>query len=181
MFDVVNTDSSSLIQLEDDHARALWKQKVWDLLCAAYKDVVGGLHFESVDAMFNETQTWEVLHDRGQVLAILLYKQKHGNKIIALGVTDQESLRSKAVAKLAEIIRQRLLTAWIEVSEKAEAFVLRNGGESHRISNCYASQLTGKSILSLENDGFHYVRVICGIQKAKIIVGTPKLNGYQQL
>lgn len=28
MFDVVNADSSRLIQLEDDHARAPWKYKV---------------------------------------------------------------------------------------------------------------------------------------------------------
>jgi hypothetical protein len=59
-------------------------------------------------------------------------------------VTDQENRRREALAKLAEIIRQRLLTAWIEVSEKAETFVLRNGGESYRISNCYASQLIAK-------------------------------------
>jgi hypothetical protein len=74
VFDLVNTDSTCLIQLDNDQARIPWKHKVWDLLCAAYKDVAGGLHFDSVDTMFNETQTWEVLHDQGQVLAILLYK-----------------------------------------------------------------------------------------------------------
>jgi hypothetical protein len=161
---------------EDTEEREPWKNSVWDLLCAAYKDVAGGLHFDSPDAMLNETQSWEILHDNGQILAALLYKHKHGNKITAFGVTDKENRRREAAAKLGEIIRLRLLNAWIEVSEKAETFVLRCGGDRHIIANRHASRLTGKPILSLKDDGFHYERKICGIQKQKLIVGTPMLN-----
>ncbi len=140
---------------------------------AAYKDVAGGLHFSSPENMLEDTQSWEILYQDGQVLAVLLYKHKHGRKIVALGVTEHENYRRDAVSKLGNLIRERLNSAWIEVSEKAETFVLRNGGEQHRVSNDFAKKLTGKSILSLMDDGFHYVREICGIQKQKLILGTP--------
>lgn len=173
----MNTDSIHLIKLSDSAAaREIWTDSIWNLLCTAYKDVAGGLHFASPDAMLEETQDWEILHDNGQVLATLLYKRKHGSKISALGVTSIENRRRDAAAKLGELIRQRLQHTWIEVSEKAEAFVLRNGGDCYRIPNAYASQLTGKSILALEQDGFHYVREICGIYKQKLIIGTPQLR-----
>ncbi|MDD4914835.1 MAG: hypothetical protein PHW13_07335 [Methylococcales bacterium] len=177
---VANTaDSTQLIRLVDSHQCSVWKNSVWDLLDTAYRNVAGGLHFASPDAMLDETQEWEILHDSGQILAALLYKHKHGRKIIAFGVTEQECRRHEVISTLGEIIRHRLTDAWIEVSERAESFVLRNGGDHRRIPNRYASQLTGKSILSLKDDGFHYVREICGIRKQKLIVGTPRISLQQ--
>ena len=80
MTQIVVENSMQLIKITDLTERNFWVDKVWDLLCAAYKDVAGGLHFESPYAMLNETKSWEILHENGQVLATLLYKQKHGNK-----------------------------------------------------------------------------------------------------
>ena len=105
----MNTDSIQLIKLSDSSAaREIWTDSIWNLLCTAYRDVAGGLHFATPDAMLEETQDWEILHDNGQVLATLLYKRKYGSKISALGVTTMENRRRDSAAKLGELIRQRL-------------------------------------------------------------------------
>lgn len=169
------TVSTQLLHISGND-RIAWKEKAWDLMCAAYKNVAGGLHFNSPEHMLDDTHSWDVLYtENDQMLALLLYKEKHGQKIVGLGATESQNYRHDAIAKLGEHIRQKLYSAWIEVSERAESFVLRNGGENHRISNHYASQLTGKSILNFQEDGFHYVREICGIHKQKIIIGTPQI------
>ena len=156
--------STQLIHISGND-RIDWKEKAWDLMCAAYKNVAGGLHFNSPEHMLDDTQSWDVLYKDDQIFALLLYTEKHGQKIVGLGATESENYRHDAIVKLGELISQKLCSAWIEVSERAESFVLRNVGENHRISSHYASQLTGKSILNFQDDGFHYVREICGIQK----------------
>ncbi len=170
MFDTPSADSLILTQ---PHAQREWLQPVWTLLDQAYRQVAGGLHYTTPEAMLEETPVWELLLDEGRLQAALLYKRKHGLKIVALGVSDDEARRPMAVARLGQVISDRLHQAWIEVSERAECFVLRHGGESRRIRNHHAARLTGKPLLSLHADGYHYVREIQGLRKLKLIVGTP--------
>ena len=66
----------------------------------------------------------------------------------------------------------------MEVSEAAEKFILKIGGNKFLISNKYAPTLTKKEIKGYENDGYHYKREIQGITKTKVIIGTPKKLFY---
>ncbi len=172
MSDLIAPTPATLLSLTAEE-RSPWSSRVWQLLNETYQSVPGGLHFSSPAAMLEETPTWEILQTEEELLAVLLYKPKHGDKLVAFGATQNPTRRRDAVRQLGQRIGQRLRSAWLEVSEQAEAFVLRHGGESFRISNRYAAELTGKPILNLNPDGFHYVRHICGLDKQKLILGTP--------
>jgi len=161
------------LRLDTTAARGAWQQPTHALLAEAYREVPGGLHYASAEAMLAETQDWELLTQAGQVCAALLYKRKHGLKIVALAASADPALRQPSIAWLGDRIRRRLHEAWIEVSGRAETFVLRHGGDRLRIPNDRAARLTGKPVLALHADGFHYDREIQGLRKSKLIVGVP--------
>jgi len=125
----------SPLRLSSTADRQAWQQPVHALLAEAYREVPGGLHYASADAMVAETQDWELLTHAGQLRAALLYKRKHGMKIVALAASADPDQRRAAVAGLGELLRRRLREAWIEVSGRAETFVLRHGGDLFRIPN----------------------------------------------
>ena len=165
------------LRLDTPAARHAWRESVHTLLAAAYRDVPGGLHYASAEAMVEETQDWELLIQADQVRAALPYKRKHCRKIVALAASADPALRQPSNAWLGDRIRRRLHEAWIEVSGRAETFVLRHGGDLLRIPNDRAARLTGKPVLALHADGFHYDREIQGLRKCKLIVGAPRTGG----
>jgi hypothetical protein len=61
------------------------------------------------------------------------------------------------------------------VSEKAERFIINQcGGHQYIISNSFTHQLLDNPF-AYEADGYHYRRNICGMNKAKMMIGTPQL------
>jgi hypothetical protein len=62
----------------------------------------------------------------------------------------------------------------MELSEAAERFVLKLGGDKYIFPNHIAEKLLGKEI-NLANDGIHYTREIMGVRKEKILLGTVRL------
>ena len=75
---------------------------------------------------------------------------------------------------IAYIFKKSFRKIWMEVSEAAEKFMIKIGGDKFLVSHKYASNLTQKEIKGYEFDGYHYKREIQGITKTKIIIGTPK-------
>ena len=97
--------------------------------------------------------------------------------MVALGVASFLNKKSKSIVKtmLSHIFQLSFANTWMEVSEGVEKFILKHGGERFLIKNTFASQLTGKTILSLDDDGYHYKREINGVIKTKVMIGTIKL------
>lgn len=92
--------------------------------------------------------------------------------MVALGI---KSSTNKAVKKiLSYLLKVSFRNTWMEVSEAAERFILKIGGENFLVPNTKAAQLTSKDILELSADGYHYKRVINGVVKTKVIVGNPR-------
>ncbi|MBF0583228.1 MAG: hypothetical protein HQL80_03215 [Magnetococcales bacterium] len=171
-----NKDTVTMLEFSDESTKNLFKQSVWNLLEVAYSSVKGGLNFENIDAMVNETYKWILGFDQDKLLCVILSKKKSGEKIVAIGVTDNPNLRNRAKTLLATVLATILKRAWIEVSENAERFILKHVGEGQVVPNYLAERLTKKPIKSLCSDGYHYVRTICGIEKTKLIVGTYAYN-----
>lgn len=154
--------------LEDKKDREKYLSQAWEMLKKTYENVAGGLHFENSEALLNKTHRWHLALENDEVLALTVFKAKLGWKLTAMA----KSSAKEAKNFLKELINKDLAQTWMELSEKAENFVLKDcEGYKYLKHASQAQKLLNKEILVLK-DGFHYERKILGLQKAKIIVGT---------
>lgn len=68
----------------------------------------------------------------------------------------------------------KMKRSWSEVSGAAEVLIKRAGAVP--VSNKFAEILTGKRVLELDDDGYHYTRLIQGEPHTKIIYGFVDLS-----
>jgi len=150
---------------------------VFKILEDSYRDVKGGLHFADKDELINKTNLWKIIYLDEVIVGVIIYKAKNGLKMVALGIANFISRKSQSYIKtmLSSIFKLTFSNTWMEVSEGVERFIIKNGGDIFFIKNTMAVQLTGKEILSLDKDGYHYTRKINGIVKTKIMIGTFKI------
>ncbi len=150
---------------------------VWDILSQSYKNISGGLLFKSKYDLLYSTSMWKIILKRNKVLAVMVFKAKHGLKLVAMGA-DKLSYGKESVIALSKNIQEDLKHMWIEVSDNAEEFLMHQcGAYKYMISNNFATSLVEKELV-LDNNGYHYYRKIANIQKHKIIVGTPSTLNY---
>ena len=176
-----NLTSLGLLQTEyitSTSERVFIADDVFAILQEAYREVKGGLHFSSPDELVLKTSAWRVIYFHSTIVGVVIYKAKRGLKMVALALSSHinSSIKRHAKTMLSYLFKLTFANTWMEVSESAERFIIRNGGERYLIPNTIASKLTGKDVLSLCDDGYHYTREINGIIKTKIIVGNPKLQ-----
>ncbi|MFM5089863.1 hypothetical protein ACK30K_16695 [Aeromonas caviae] len=146
--------------------------QVWALLVASYSEVSGGLHYAEPADLLSKTQRWRLVTYRGRVIASTLFKAKRGWKLVAMASCRQHGLRARHA--LRRLICADLPRAWMELSERAERFVLRCcGGHHYLIHASLAATLLDKPVEPVAEDGYHYRRTVAGLLKAKVIVGTP--------
>jgi len=151
--------------------------EVFELLQKAYANVKGGLNFTSYDDLILNTSMWKVIYSDINIVGVVIYKAKKGCKMVAMGLSEKLHHTFKQITKevLIYIFKTTFSKTWMELSEGAERFVLKNGGENFILPNHLAAELTGKDILELCNDGIHYKRMIKGVVKTKILLGNPKI------
>lgn len=145
---------------------------VWQVLLEGYKNVKGGLHFKSKIELIEKTHIWKAICYEGRVIGVTVYKIKKGLKLVALSVGTK--FRDVAVVALKKVVKRDLKQCWMELSEAAEKFVLKLGGDKYVISNHVVEKILGKYVNPVD-DGVHYVREIMGIKKEKIMIGTVKM------
>jgi hypothetical protein len=174
LFHKIGFESESVLDVTDTSSKIFYLESVWNLLSATYSSVSGGLNYSSPNEMIKKTSRWVLGFSNGSLVCAILVKQKAGNKIVAFGATQDPSLRHAG----REILESNLPTmlkknCWMEVSGKAEKFVLSLVELSLIIPNVLAARLTNKLIINLCSNGTHYIREICSIPKKKVIVGSP--------
>lgn len=158
------------ITLKTENGMKKYSQRVWELLSIAYNKVEGGLNFNSIEELINSTTQWKIVLRDGNIIAVTIYKAKKGLKIVAFAAC--KVLREYSIPALINLIKRELKSCYIEVSEKAEEFVLKYcDGAKYIIENSKAKKILNKSI-ELCNDGLHYVRTIQNIKKQKLLLGT---------
>lgn len=143
---------------------------IWAILQDAYATIGGYKGASNVDELVRDSHLWKGVRINGKIVAIAVYKKKNGRKRVAIG-TDGSPDAKKGVK---EIMIEDLTRAWVETSGASERFLMKVGGKDRMIPNSRAAQLTGKEILNLNPDGFHYTRMIGGHRHEKVIVGIPK-------
>jgi len=158
------------------HEKSFIVDDVFTILQNAYKNIQGGLHFKDKDDLINKTDLWKIIYLDETIVGVIIYKAKKGLKMVALGIASFLNKKSKFLIKtmLSNIFKLTFSNTWMEVSEGVEKFILKHGGEGFLIKNTFANHLTGKVILSLDEEGYHYKREINGVVKTKVMIGTIK-------
>ncbi|EKO3587249.1 hypothetical protein [Vibrio cincinnatiensis] len=147
--------------------------QVWDILQASYQQVPGGLHYSKPQDALNKTDEWHLIVENDQVLALTLHKYKHGVKLVALAKSRLAGSRRA----LKQLIEYALLHGWMELSDQAESFVMREcQGHRFLIHASFAPLLLKKTILPAEGDSFHYRRRIMQSVKTKLLLGSPNFS-----
>lgn len=106
-----------------DDKKEQHKDQVWDILQKSYAKIGGikGNGFESPDAMVKKIPFWKVATKNGVPKAVVMYKDKTGRKVVAMG-TDG----SKAGLKLFnDMLVLELKRSWGEYSKAILSIVMK--------------------------------------------------------
>jgi hypothetical protein len=160
------------LNLHTAHAMQPWKNQVWDALQRSYAAAGGFKSAANIDELINDSSLWKIVTRNGKLSAIVIYKDKYGRKSMAVG-TDGTDQGKRDLFKIKQEDTQHR-RAWAEVSGAPERLMARLG--SQPVPNRYAQVLTGKEIMSYNDDGYHYTRLIAGVPYEKIIFGFPALT-----
>lgn len=149
-----------------------YAEQVWDMLQASYAGLPGGFATAAtIEELIQKSLLWKMVKRDGKIVAVQIYKDQYGRKGIA-GGTDGSSIGKSEFSKIvADDIK--LNRSWAEVSGSPERIMTKLGAQP--IPNTLAAMLTGKEILEINPDGYHYTRLIAGEPHEKIMFGTVNL------
>jgi len=174
-----------IINLHTPEEKIKYADKIWTMLQRSYKKIGGFKSANSAEELANDSGYWKLVRRGDHITALEIYKKVPNTdnfKMIASATetepnsegeykATEQGIKDYNMLKNADIKTKR---AWAEVSGPAEKLMLRAGAKP--IDNEYAEFLTGKKILELNPDGYHYTRLIQGEPHEKIIVGFVKLS-----
>ena len=179
-----------ILNLHTPEERAKYADQVWDLLQKAYQKAGGFKSAVNKEELINNPGYWKVVKRGDNITAVNLYRkipQTSTFKIYASGAQaelDPEKQEYRATEqgkrdyiniKKADVTQKR---SWAEVSGAPEMFAKRIGAKP--IPNKFAAYLTGKEILELNPDGYHYTRLIQGEPYEKAMYGFVGLTPDQK-
>ena len=179
-----------ILNLHTPEQKAKYADEVWDLLQKSYLRSGGFKSAVDKEELITIPGYWKIVKRGDKITAANLYRkvpQTQTFKVYASGAeTTPDSItnaprstlqgkRDYSMVKKADVTQKR---AWAEVSGPAEAVAKKSGGKP--IPNKYTAYLTGKEILDLDSDGYHYTRLIQGEPHEKIMSGFVKLTPEQR-
>jgi hypothetical protein len=179
-----------ILNLHTPEQKAKYADEVWDLLQKSYVRSGGFKSAADKEELITIPGYWKIVKRGDKITAANLYRkvpQTQTFKVYASGAetrpdpitnTPRSTLQGKrdySMIKKADVTQKR---AWAEVSGPAEAVAKKSGGKP--IPNKYTAYLTGKEILDLDSDGYHYTRLIQGEPHEKIMYGFIKLTPEQR-
>lgn len=150
---------------------------VWEILVTSYAKIGGikGSGFESKDSMISKIPFWKLVRKDGKIVACMLYKDKNGRKLVALG-SDGTPEGKEALKKMfqEELKTQR---AYGEISGPALKFVMKFF--ENELKNVLVPAEKVKEILGKEiqiTGPFTYIRKIGKSDEEKIMYGKPDIG-----
>lgn len=149
-----------------------YAHEVWDILEKSYAYCGGLLGMKDVQQLISESDMWKMVRRSGKIVCVVVYSFKRGGRKMCYGGTDGTPQGKSDFYKImSEDINMLDRKAWAEVSEKMEYLYLKNGAVP--IPNTIAKQImSDKEFVSLDPDGYHYIRSIGGILATKMMVGN---------
>jgi hypothetical protein len=171
-----------------------WADQVWDMLQAAYDDIGGikGSGFQDKNDMIQNIPFWKIFYRGEQLIAVVLYKDTNGRKLVALG-TDKSKQAKKI---LSDIFKNALKVSYGEYSGKLLNLIIKGVSyerlEPYLLEPIYVQKLLDKQIappdpeklnaMDLETYNkfpklhkYFYMRDFNGKSYLKICLGTPHL------
>ena len=110
----------------DIESRRKYANQVWKILEKSYKYIGGikGSGFESIENMINSIPYWKICIKSDEVVAVALYKDKNGRKVVAYG-SEQSEIGKKIIKRIIidDISRDR---TYGEISDNVVKFVFRH-------------------------------------------------------
>jgi len=159
----------NLLSTED---KRKYLDKIWEILQRSYAKIGGYQGAASAEELLTHPGIWKLVRRDGEITAIGIYRDQSGRKSIAAGTNGtKQGLRDLMALKKEDLAMRR---AWAEVSDRMEKLMLDLG--ARKIPNKYAEALVKKPILKLNDDGYHYTRLIGGEPHEKLIVGFPAVD-----
>lgn len=174
-YDYVNQLNERFLNLFTIPEREVYKQEVFDLVKKSY--AYAGGYAGDLEELVTDIYLWKLVRRNNKIVAFAGYKDKFGRKTIVCATDGSEEGKKGLIQIMLE--DNKFKRAWSEVSDKAENLVLKLGYKP--IPNSAAATLTGKGILKIHDDGFHYDRVIGGEVHTKMIVGHPKTGEFKEV
>lgn len=149
-----------------------WAEQVWDVLEKSYKPIGGikGDGFNSPQDMVNSIPMWKLNTQNGQVKTVLMYKDKMGRKLTAVGTDGSEEGKKR----LKDALKDEFGRAYTEVSGPLLSFIKKNFPQiyqQYRIPVDQAEEILGKKVEPV-ND-YMYKRKLGGEWVEKEMLGTP--------
>jgi hypothetical protein len=170
----MKSHNSKTITIKQLNSKQKILDEVYNLLESTYKNVEGGLNFSDKYDLLENTSVWKVIYSNNNIIGVLIYKAKHGLKMVACAIN--KTYKNIAKKRLTNIFKKNFSKTWMEISEGLEKFILNiSTAKKFIIDNTKANDILNKSI-QLCNDQLHYIRQINGVNKTKILVGTPNLQ-----
>ncbi|PRM87251.1 hypothetical protein CJ671_10260 [Aliarcobacter cryaerophilus] len=169
----MKSQNSKTITIKAINTKQKILDEVYTLLESTYKNVEGGLNFENKYDLLQNTSIWKVIYFENHIIGVLIYKAKHGLKMVACAIN--ETYKNIAKKRLINIFKKNFSKTWMEISEGLERFILKiSTSKKFIITNKKAKVILEKSI-QLCSDKLHYIREINGVKKTKILIGTPNI------
>lgn len=161
---------------EDEHQRETHRQEIHDILRKSYEKVEGGYsglgsgteaESKAIHDDISNSQIKAVKRE-GKISAVNLYKRSHGRKSIAAGTDGSNQGKTDFIKTKIEDNTHR--NVWGEYS----------GALKHILGKLNTPKIAAKDAQRLVNkpmtpdeDGYHYVRKIGGVDRQKIALGRP--------
>jgi hypothetical protein len=149
-----------------------YADEVWDVLQQSYAPIGGFGTSATVDELIEKSGLWKLVVRNGNISALEIYRDQFGRKGIGLGTNGTYQGKKDLRMIIKDSIKYK--RSWAEVSGKPEYIYKKYGGIP--ISATYAELLTKHPIISINDDGYHYTRLIYGVPKEKIIYGVINLS-----
>lgn len=147
-----------------------YADEVWDILQTSYAPIGGFLSAPDVESLIAESWLWKLVKKGGKVIAVSVYKNHRGRKLIGGGSDGSKLGKHWLFHILEEDLRMVDRNSWSEVSGALEHKMLKMGGVP--VPNTLVGEILNKDIINLNPDGFHYTRLIAGKEVEKMLIGN---------
>lgn len=186
----------NLIGTDSESDREKYVDQAWDLLQKAYFKIGGirGGGFNTKEDMIKNIPFWKVYLEGGKVAVVVMYKDRGGRKVVAIGTSGTPKSREI----LGKVVKESINVSYGEYSGPMIKFVLKSVGadalETFLLQPSRVEQLLDEKIIIptetyvLENleeidqwswkhypslRPYFYVRSIGGKPTLKLAVGSP--------
>jgi hypothetical protein len=156
-----------ILNVFDEPTKRQYVDVIWDMLDNTYNKLGGFKSSPDKEHLITDTSLWKIIRKGGKIIAVKIYKDRHGRKSIGSAHDGTPQGKSELIKMVIDDIRYKRM--WGETSHGMEKFYIKQGLEP--LPNKYAEKILEKPILSLDSDGIHYTRMIQGLPHVKVIYG----------